>query len=58
MRKARATGLALIILGAVFIATTSRAGRVSAAGLIAGVLFVAAGLVRIVRARDEGPPAA
>lgn len=51
MNKNRALGFALIILGAVFIATTNRGARASTTGMVAGVLFIIAGLIRSLRVR-------
>lgn len=46
----RGTGLALIVVGAVFIAISSRPPRSGSLGMVAGALFILAGLIRIMRA--------
>jgi ABC-type uncharacterized transport system ATPase component len=50
------SGLVLIIAGGVFLAATNGAGRSSKLGLIVGGLIIVSGLVRMWRARREGPP--
>ena len=47
----RSTGLALVIIGAVFIATSARPPRSGSLGMIAGALFILAGFVRILKER-------
>ncbi len=49
--NARPMGLALIVIGMVFIAISSRPPRAGSVGVIAGALFIVAGSIRIVRGR-------
>lgn len=49
--NARSAGLALIIIGGVFIAISGRPPRSSTIGVVAGALFILAGLSRVMRAR-------
>ena len=51
MRRTRAAGFLLVVIGLVFIALYSRPAQHSTAGVVAGVLFTLAGFVRILRSR-------
>jgi uncharacterized membrane protein HdeD (DUF308 family) len=57
MRNRHFAGIAIIALGGIFIAVTNNASRTSRLGLIVGVLMILTGVVRVVRARKQGPPA-
>lgn len=50
-------GIALIALGGIFIAVTNNANRTSRLGLVVGVVMILTGVVRVFRARKQGPPA-
>ncbi len=49
MQKHISTGVALIILGVVLVMITNHGTRSSMVGEVAGVLFMVAGVVRIIR---------
>jgi uncharacterized membrane protein len=49
MQKQISTGIALIILGVVLVMITNHGTRSSMVGEVAGVLFMVAGVVRIIR---------
>ncbi|HEY5440958.1 MAG TPA: hypothetical protein VIJ90_06715 [Gemmatimonadaceae bacterium] len=49
MNRRRGTGLALIIVGSIFLASASRRAVPSTIGVIAGVLLILAGLLRTFR---------
>jgi len=49
MQKHISTGVALIILGVVLVMITNHGTRSSMVGEVAGVLFMIAGVVRIIR---------
>lgn len=57
MRNKHFAGIALVALGGIFIAVTNNASRTSRLGLVVGVLMILTGLVRVFRARKQGPPA-
>ena len=58
MQKHISTGVAMIILGVVLVMITNHGARSSMVGEVAGILFMVAGVVRIIRgARAPRAPA-
>jgi uncharacterized membrane protein HdeD (DUF308 family) len=49
-------GIALIVVGGIFIAVTNSATRTSRLGLAVGIMIILTGLVRVFRARNQAPP--
>lgn len=58
MRNNRASGIAMVAVGGLFIAITNNTHRASTLGLIVGIAIILVGLVRIFRAPRQEPPAA
>jgi hypothetical protein len=54
MPSLRSIGLAMIVLGFVLVALFTRAERYSVLGLLAGLLLVAGGVLRVYRSRRRG----
>jgi uncharacterized membrane protein HdeD (DUF308 family) len=58
MRNTRASGIALIAVGGLFIAITNSTHRASTLGLLVGVAIILVGIMRVVRSGKQEPPAA
>jgi hypothetical protein len=54
MQHLKGIGLVLIVLGFVLIALFTRAERYSVLGVLAGLLLIAGGVLRVYRARRGG----